>query len=108
MLQGQDQSRRRRRRLCRFRRGGTTLGRLSTADADLPSLSYEHLVSDSTGPGGTEGAHGARRHFTPEFIAAPASHRPDVASTRAAAAPTAVALPVADEAVGQSSEGRPV
>ena len=25
-------------------------GRLATADADLPSLSYGHLVGDSTGP----------------------------------------------------------
>jgi hypothetical protein len=34
----------------RLRRGGATLGRLATADADLPSLSYGHLVGDSAGP----------------------------------------------------------
>jgi hypothetical protein len=31
-----------------YRRGGATL---ATADADLPSLSYAHLVGDSKGPG---------------------------------------------------------
>ena len=43
-----------------------------------------------------EAAHGARRRFTPEFVAAAASHRLDVASTRAAAAPPAVAVLLAD------------
>src|SRR5439155_15549826 len=38
-------------------------GRLATADADLPSLSYGHLVGDSTGPAqrGKQGASRAPR-----------------------------------------------
>ncbi len=35
---------------CSCRRGGATLGRLATADADPPPLSYGHLVGDCTRP----------------------------------------------------------